>query len=125
MFVALVALFLFSAPAFAGSGGTKKDATIVVRNDQSSQIVVAVGERAIADVQALFAGEATPSQAQIVAAGGKVLNPGVSVSFKVVAGTYPLFAAASPSDNAQIDVTLGKGQTKNYAFTPSSTLVAY
>ena len=120
-FLALVACaILSSSTAFAGSGGTKKDATITVRNDTSRPIAAFVDPDA-AKISAL---PAAPTEAQINAAGGQLVNPGSKASFKVSAGTYTLAAGHSAVSPASISVTIGKGQTKNYAFT-GSALVAY
>jgi hypothetical protein len=122
MFLALAALLVFAAPSFAGSGGAKKDATITIRNDQAAPIAVFVGQDAVTKAAGL---PANPTQAQIEAAGGVVVNPGKETSTKVVAGTYPVLAANAAGGNKSISVTLAKGQTKKYAFTNANDLVAY
>jgi hypothetical protein len=123
MFVALAALMVFTAPAFAGGGGAKKDATIVVRNDTSEPIAVFIGKDAVTKGLALTG---TPTPEQIAAAGGVVVNPGASTSQKVVAGTIPVGAGAGTTDTTRTatDVTIGKGQTKSYAYTVNK-LTAY
>ncbi len=120
-FLALVACaILSSSTAFAGSGGTKKDATITVRNDTSRPIAAFVDPDA-AKISAL---PVTPTEAQINSAGGQLVNPGSTATFKVSAGTYVLAAGNNPASPASTSVTIGKGQKKNYSFT-GSALVAY
>ena len=115
-----VCAILTSSTAFAGSGGTKKDATIGVRNDTSGPIAAFVDP----DPVKVGALPAVPTQAQIEAAGGKLINAGSTQLFKVSAGTYTLAAGTNPATAPSISVTIGKGQTKKYAFT-GSALVAY
>ena len=115
-----VCAILTSSTAFAGSGGTKKDATISVRNDTSGPIVAFVDP----DPVKVGALPAVPTQAQIEAAGGQLINAGATGKFKVSAGTYQLAAGASVATSVRTSVTIGKGQTKKYAFT-GSALVAY
>jgi hypothetical protein len=122
MFMALVALLVFAAPSFAGSGGAKKDATIKIRNDQAVPIAVFVGQDAVTKAAAL---PPLPSQAQIEAAGGVIVNPGRESSTKVVAGTIPVVAANGIDAPASMNVTIGKGQTKKYALTNANVFVAY
>ena len=114
-----VCAILTSSTAFAGSGGTKKDATIGVRNDTSGVIAAFVDPDSKA-----AALTSSSTVAQIEAAGGKVINPGATATFKVSAGTYVLAAGANPASPTSKSVTIGKGQTKNNAFT-GSALVAY
>jgi hypothetical protein len=121
MFMALVALLVFASPSFAGSGGAKKDATIIVRNDKAVPIAVFVGQTAVANAQGL---PPAPTQAQIEAAGGVIVNPGNELSTKVVAGTIPVLAS-DMVNNALINVTIGKAKTLRYAFTNGNVFVAY
>lgn len=115
-------LVMSASSAFAGgNGGTKKDATISVRNDTTAVIAAFVDPDA-AKINAL---PAVPTQAQIEAAGGKLVNPGATVKFAVKAGTYTLAAGTDPQLPATVSVTIGKGKTKKYAFTPLAELVAY
>ena len=124
-FLALSAFaILCTSTAFAGSGGTKKDATISLRNDSSGPIAAFVDPDS-AKISKLAA-ISSPTEADIVAAGGQLVNPGAIVSFKVSAGTYSLVAGPSTSSTKSASVTIGKGQAKNYAFTnASSALVLY
>ena len=122
MFMALAALLVFATPSFAGSGGAKKDATIKIRNDQAVPIAVFVGQDAVTKADAL---PPFPSQAQIEAAGGVIVNPGRESSTKVVAGTIPVVAANGIDAPASMNVTIGKGQTKKYALTNANVFVAY
>jgi hypothetical protein len=121
MFAALAVCLFLSSTAFAGgNGGTKKDSTIKVRNDTNTTIAAFVDPN-----PALIAAlPASPTQAQIEAAGGKVVNPGQTVSFKVKAGSYNLAVGSDPSSPTTASVAIGKGQTKNYAFN-GSALVAF
>lgn len=119
--MALVALLVFASPSFAGSGGAKKDATIIVRNDKAVPIAVFVGQTAVANAQGL---PPVPTQAQIEAAGGVIVNPGNELSTKVVAGTIPVLAS-DMEDRELMNVTIGKGKTKRYAFTNDNVFVAY
>ena len=116
-----VCAVLTSSTAFAGGGGTKKDATISVRND-TAVVIAAFVDPDPAKIAAL---PAVPTRAQIEAAGGKLVNPAATVPFKVSAGTYTLAAGANPAAPAAVTVTIGKGQTKRYAFTNAGALVAY
>jgi hypothetical protein len=119
LLVMAVCAVLTSSTAFAGGGGTKKDSTISVRNDTG-----AVSAAAVDPTPAFLALPPNATQAQIEAAGGKVINPGATADFKVSAGTYTLVASNGPVD-ADTSVTVGKGQTKRYAFTNANALVAY
>jgi hypothetical protein len=119
MFLVLAACaILTSSTAFAGSGGTKKDATISIRNDTAGPIA------AFVDPDPVKVGglTATSTQAQIEAAGGKVVNPGATATVKVAAGTHSILVTAPAKFNSSS--TIGKGQTKKYAFT-GSAIVAY
>ena len=122
MFMALAALLVFVSPSFAGGGGAKKDATIVIRNDKAIPIAVFVGQDAVTKAAAL---PLAPSQAQIEAAGGVVVNPGSESRTKVVAGTIPVVAGDGIDAPASMNVTIGKGQTKKYALTNANVFVAY
>jgi hypothetical protein len=122
IFMALAALLVLSAPSFAGGGGAKKDATISVRNDQSVPIAVFVGQDAVTKAAAL---PPFPTQAQIEAAGGVIVNAGQVLATKVVAGTIPVAASNSDGPAGSMSVTIGKGQTKKYAFTNANIFVAY
>jgi hypothetical protein len=121
LLVVAVCAVLTSSTAFAGGGGTKKDATISVRNDTAGIIAAFVDP----DPAKIVALPANPTQAQIEAAGGKLVNPNATVEFKVSAGTYNLAAGSNPLAPASVSVTIGKGQTKRYAFTRAGALVAY
>ena len=116
-----VCAVLTSSTAFAGGGGTKKDATIKVRNDTAGVIAAFVDP----DPAKIAALPPVPTQAQIEAAGGKLVNPAATVDFKVSAGTYNLAAGNNPAAPAEAGVKIGKGQTKRYAFTNAGALVAY
>lgn len=124
-FMALAALLVFAAPSFAGSGGAKKDATISVRNDQAVPIAVFVGQDAVTKGQALFFAPGVPTPAEIAAAGGVIVNPGQTSLTKVVAGTIPVAASRQGGVPGLMNVTVGKGQTKKYAFTAADIFVAY
>jgi hypothetical protein len=65
------------------------------------------------------------TQAQIEAAGGVIVNAGQVLATKVVAGTIPVAASNSDGPAGSMSVTIGKGQTKKYAFTNANTFVAY
>lgn len=114
-----VCAVLTSSTAFAGGGGTKKDATISVRNDTAGVIAAFIDP----DPAKIAALPAAPTQAQIEAAGGKLVNPKGTAEFKVTAGTYVLAAGNNPAAPATVNVTIGKGKTKKYAYTPA--LVEY
>lgn len=116
-----MALLMGSSTAWAGGGGTKKDATISVRND-STVIIAAFVDPDPAKIAAL---PAVPTQAQIEAAGGKLVNPNATVKFLVKAGTYSLAAGTNPAAPATASVTIGKGQTKRYAYTPAGALAPF
>lgn len=128
MFALMVCCFALSASsAFAGGGGgSKKDATIGVRNDRAEVVIVFVGATAVEKAMAL-----TPpyTAAKVTNAGGVFVNPGKTAVTKVQAGTHPVVAVVADTNNilaqAQTNVTIGKGQTKNYAFVAPAALVAY
>lgn len=120
--MALVALLVFASPSFAGGGGAKKDATISVRNDQAVPIAVFVGQDAVTKAGLL---PPLPTPAQIAAAGGVIVNPGETSLTKVVAGTIPVVARSAEGLPGSMSVTVGKGQTKKYAFTAADIFVAY
>ena len=124
-FMALVALLVFAAPSFAGGGGAKKDATISVRNDQAVPIAVFVGQDAVTRAGLLLPPAPPPTPAQIAAAGGVIVNPGETSLTKVVAGTIPVVASSTAGPPGSMSVTIGKGQTKKYAFTAADIFVAY
>lgn len=111
-----VCTILASSTAFAGSGGAKKDATICVRNDTKNPIAAFVDP----DSSKIAALPASPTEAQINAAGGQLVNPGATASFKVAAGTYVLAAGSNPAAPVSTSVTIGKGQKKSYAYTGST-----
>lgn len=111
---------LSTSTAFAGGGGTKKDATISVRNDTAVTVAAFVNPN-MALINAL---PPVPTEAQIIAAGGQLINPGATKSFKVVAGTYPLLASDGTTV-ANGSATVGKGQTKKFALTPAGVFVAF
>ena len=121
LLVMAVCAVLTSSTAFAGGGGTKKDGTISVRNDTAGIIAAFIDP----DPAKIFSLPANPTQAQIEAAGGKLVNPNATVDFKVSAGTYNLAAGTNPAAPASVSVTVGKGQTKRYAFTSGGVLAAY
>ncbi len=121
MFLVLAACaILTSSTAFAGSGGTKKDATISIRNDSSSPVAAFVDPDS-AKLDALSK-IPSPTEADIKAAGGQLVNAGATVTVKVAAGTHPILVATPAQFNSSS--TIGKGQTKKYAFTGSG-IVAY
>lgn len=88
--LALCALTMLTAPAFAGgSGGTKKDATIKVTNDipsTSSSRIGVILDQTNAQLSAIAAAS-NPEQA-FTDAGGKFLNPGANASFSVKSGDH-------------------------------------
>lgn len=117
VFATMFILLLANSLAFAGgNGGTKKDATIKVRND--SQSVAAAWVDPPKDLENQL-GDA-PTQQKIEATGGKIINPGATVSFKVKAGTYTLLVGQISEDDgflqAVTQVSIGKGKTKSYAY---------
>lgn len=101
-----VCLCVSASPALAGgNGGTKKDSTITVKNNTSSQIGVAVNPSA-----SLLAAT-TP--AEFTARGGKILNPGDTHSVKVKSGTQRVVVANSAgAPVADQQVAVGKGATR-------------
>ena len=118
-----VCAVLTSSTAFAGGGGTKKDATIKVRNDTTfpSAAFVDPDPAKIAVLVAL----ANPTEADIKTAGGQLVNAGATVPFKVAAGTYSLLAISLGGFDATTSVTIAKGKTKSYAFTNAAALVPF
>ncbi len=116
--LAMAMAVLMSSSAWAGgNGGTKKDATISVRNDSGAPIAAFIDPN-LALVNAL---PAVPTQAQIEAAGGKLVNAGATVKFQVKQGTYQLLAGTAAA-NTTISVSIGKAQTKRFAYTVANAL---
>jgi hypothetical protein len=108
VFAALaVCLALSASTAFAGNnGGTKKDSTVTFTNNTNETIGVAVSPSA-----SLLA-STTP--AEFVARGGKLLNAGDSIDFKVRAGSTPILAVDSEGEViGQTNVTATKGGTQH------------
>lgn len=117
IFAALAACLFLSSSAFAGdNGGTKKDSTLSVRNDSNTTIAAFVDPNA----QVIAGLGSNPTQQQIENAGGKVVQPGQTVSFKVRQGSYNLAAGSNPSTAAQNPVSIGKGSSQTYAFNGTS-----
>jgi hypothetical protein len=107
LFAALaVCLCLSATTAFAGNdGGTKKDSTITVTNNTSSEIGVAVNPSA-----SLLA-STTPEQ--FVARGGKILAPGDTYTVKVRSGAQRVLVVDEDGDIvADTSVSVGKGATR-------------
>lgn len=127
LFVALAVALMMGSSAFAGGGGgTKKDATITVRNDTLLPIAAFI-DITPAQTAALAAIVGGPTQTQIEAQGGKLINPGASASFAVRAGTYTLSAGSgfTAATSTAAAVTIGKGQTKRFAYTQFNTLAGF
>lgn len=101
--LALCALTMLSAPAFAGGGGTKKDSTIEVNNDVPSSGSSRIGvilNQSTAQLTAI-ANASNPEQA-FTDAGGKFLNPGAKASFSVKSGQQAIsIIGVSPSGTSQ------------------------
>lgn len=115
---ALVASLALSTSAFAGgsNGGTKKDATIKIFNDLSSQYAVVIDASSTLK-QKLQDGTATI--ADLNAAGGKIIDPGKNASFKVKAGTHKIGVVSVYSDGEigsprEATTTVAKGKTVSY-----------
>jgi len=102
---------LIASPAFAGGGndggGSKRNGTIKITNNSSTQVGVTTNANSPAIQQALVDADLNA----FLAAGGKVLNPGDSKSFSVNSGTYVVGAA---------DLSTAGGTT---AITPITTTV--
>jgi hypothetical protein len=92
LFVALAVclMCLTSSSAFAGGGGSKKDATITVKNETSAVIGVAVDPSA-----ALLAAVAAGDVEKFKSNGGKIVNPGDTARFSVKAGTHRIVVGDS------------------------------
>lgn len=104
-FAVLAVCLCVSGSAFAGGGGTKKDATITVTNNTADPIGVSV------DPSAAVLAAATPAAFQ--AAGGTIVNPGDTATFKVKAGAHRVYAVnATPAVVGDLNIAVGKGQTK-------------
>ncbi len=105
--VALLIGSLECQTAFAGGGGTKANATIEVKNvDGAATIGVIVDPPA---------GFNPTSLDEFKAAGGKILGPGKTGSFRVVAGRHTV-AAGEVTNNGYVfigamDVTAAKHKT--------------
>lgn len=105
-FAVLAVCLCVSGSAFAGGGGTKKDATITVTNNTAAQIGVAVD----------YTGALPPATvAAFQAGGGKIVNAGDTATFKVKAGAHTVIAGDAdfnPFAGSPATVSVGKGQTK-------------
>jgi len=99
-------LCLSASTAFAGgNGGTKKDATIKIKNDSTAEIGVAVNPSA-----SLLAAQ-TPEQ--FTARGGKILLPGETYTVKVKAGSQRVIVLDGDGEGiADQKVAVSKGATK-------------
>lgn len=114
---AMLAMAVLSSPVLAGGGGgTKKDATIKITHDLSSSAgaVAFVINASSAFKSKVSAGTVTMSD--LNAAGGKVLQPGQSASFKVKSGSNRIGYASVDSDGeissfGEVSRSVGKGKT--------------
>lgn len=119
IFAAMAVCLFLSSSAFAGHGGTKKDSTVRVRNDSNTPIAAFIDPN-----PAVIAGlGSSPTQAQIEAAGGKLINSGQTADFKVKSGSFTLAAGSNPSTAASTTVNVPRGSTKSFSFN-GSTLTA-
>ncbi len=118
MFLVLVACtVLTSGSALAGSGGTKKDSTISIRNDSSTPVAAFVDPDSAK--LAVLAGITNPTENDIKNAGGQLVNAGSTVNFKVSAGNHPILVATQTQQfNASANVE--KGKTKRFTFNGSA-----
>jgi len=113
---AVAMLLVCQGTAWAGGGGTKANATIRVTNN--SVMVLGV----IVDPKAGFVIPATPKD--FTDQGGKLVQPGAKVDFKVVAGNHRVIAAlVDPGPPVAIlpeadrQYSVGKGKTLNLVAT--------
>lgn len=126
MIVALAACALLSSStAFAGggNGGSKSDPIISVRNDTATPIAAFIDPDP-AKI-AVLAAIPVPTQADIEKAGGKLVNPGKLVEFKVKQGTFLLAAGVNPAAPATVNVTTASGGKYRYAYWSNNTFVKY
>lgn len=114
--VAMATLFAFSGEALAG-GGAKKNATIKVTNNT-------------AFIAAVILDNTNPptEEAAFVKAGGKLIQPGKSYSFKVTAGAHNVVAQLIDSEDGSevgtptlVNRTVGKGKTLSLSVTGTAT----
>ncbi len=113
---------LFSSPVFSGGG---KNATISLLNATNGTIMVFIDPHA----PVLTKLPANPTKAQIEQAGGMLVNTGATVKVKVQAGDYLLVARNVPQETvvAQGDapglpVTIGRYETRRFAFNGESII---
>lgn len=127
MIVALAACaILSSSTAFAGggNGGSKADPIINVRNDTAAAIAAFINP----DPAKVSGLNSTSTQAQIEAAGGKLVNPGKTHKFTVKQGTYVVAAGTDPTVATKFvttSATTANGGMYNYAYTKGNTLAKY
>ena len=120
MLVALAAIaMLSSSTVFAGggNGGSKADPIIKVRNDTNGPIAAFINPNPakIAILAAIPAANRT--EQDIKDAGGKLVNQGATVEFKVKAGTYDLAAGSDPAFPAVVPaIVTANGKVYNYAY---------
>lgn len=101
----MIGTLLLTSTAMAGGGGSKRDATLRIKNEANVPVGVAV------DPSASLLAATTIEQFQ--ARGGKIINPNQTISIKVREGAHRIIAAADigdPIDDKSVSV--GQGQTK-------------
>lgn len=128
MLVALAAIaMLSSSTVFAGggNGGSKADPIIKVRNDSPTPIAAFINpDPAKIAVLAAIPPNLVTEQ-DIKNAGGKLVNPGKTVEFKVKQGTYLLAAGTNPAAPAQTNITTANGQVYSNAYLANNTFVKF
>ena len=108
MFAVMIAgLCLLSTPTFAGGGGSKKDATITIKNETNGLIGVIVDPSAAA-LKAIQDGDVEGFKKN----GGKIVNPGDTARFSVKAGTHRIVVGNDDFDPiADVTKVVSKGKT--------------
>ena len=108
--VAGLCCLLTASSALAGGGG-KRDTKLRIRNEGSTQVGVAVGLTQQELINISNAND--PVQAWLYA-GGKILNPGQTATFKVNEGSTQIYTAFDPADGLadQAEVDLDKGENR-------------
>ncbi len=124
--IAFATVVVFTLPsesllAGGGNGGAKKNSTIAVNNN-SGRIAVVILDNT----------NPPTNQTDFLKAGGQILQPGQSTSFKVTAGAHTATASLvgtngvplATNSTATVNVNVAKGKTKTVSIlNPSGTAI--
>ena len=110
LFVILSVCILSTPSTVFADGGTKRDSTIRVENEGSTQVGVAVG---LTDAELTAIATASDPVQAFKNAGGKILNPEQIVDFKVRAGSHRVITVRDQSEGLLDDerLSVDRGET--------------